>query len=144
MDISLIKFLALLFFYIYSGSPNKVIHDYDLGLSFYLSENNVSGVYLNLNYDPVFVYEKDLSSRYCGMTFINVIQINPRSEQLGCKYTFEHEMAHVWQYREFGLLTPIIKPFAPSFEPEDGYKSIPWHSRKMNFPLIRISVPLIP
>lgn len=145
MDISLPKFLALFLLYLANGTPDSRVDDLQVALSFSLGGE--PSVYLQVKYDPVLVYRKPLPNGLCGQTFLNVIFINPEAPSLGCVNTFEHEMAHVWQGRTFGLLTPIpFYLFHEAFEPPypASKTAAPYHQRLMGFSLVTFSIPLWP
>ena len=143
MDISLIKTLFLVFGFLVFGKPDEVHSDYSFSLSISFGGSSGVGASLSVLYDPVFVYNRELPGDLCGLTYVNLVFISPRRNELGCLYTFEHEMAHVWQYREWGLLSfPLYFLFEEDWEPEDGYKRVPYHNRNMNYPLIRIVIPI--
>jgi hypothetical protein len=147
MDISLTKFLSLLIIYLMYGSPDYHVDDFSFGFSLSFGGGSEPALYAQLKYDPVFVYNRELPNNLCGMNIYNAIFISPRAGELGCKKTIEHEMAHVWQGRTYGLLLPIAYgAFKESFEPpfpRSNYE-LPYHKKVMNFSLINISIPLLP
>ena len=147
MDISFVKLLSLLVVYLMYGPPDHRIDDFSLGLSFSFGGGSEPALYAQFKYDPVFVYNRELPGNLCGMTIYNAVFISPRAGELGCKNTFEHEMAHVWQGRTYGLLLPIVYgAFNDSFEPpfpRSKYE-LPYHKKVVNFSLITISIPVFP
>jgi len=147
MDISLVKLLSLLFVYFMHGSPDHRIDDFSFGLSFSFGGGSEPALYVQFKYDPVFVYNRELPNNICGITIYNAVFISPRAGELGCEKSFEHEMAHVWQGRTYGLLLPIVYgAFNDSFEPpfpRSKYE-LPYHKKVMNFSLITISIPIFP
>lgn len=146
MDISLLKVLVLAGSLLFSGRPDKVNHDLYLSAKVSLGLGTSTEISLDLSYDPVLIYEnRDLPNNLCGLSVISSIYIAPdwRRETLGCRYTLEHEMAHVWQYRQHGLLYPLwYLVFNREFEPKPGNEAIPWHKRVVNFPLLKVSLSL--
>jgi hypothetical protein len=147
MDVSFTKLLSLLFVYFMYGPPDYRVDDFSFGFSFSFGGGSEPALYVQFKYDPVFVYNRELPNNLCGMTIYNAVFISPRAGELGCEKTLEHEMAHVWQWRTYGLLLPIVYgAFNESFEPpfpRSKYE-IPYHKKVMNFSLITISIPIFP
>lgn len=145
MDVSLVKTFSLIVGLLFFGSPQRVVSDWSLGLTVGFGGSSEPSLSLSFNYDPVFVYEKTLPNDLCGLSVVNLVFISPESTRLGCSHTLEHEMAHVWQYREYGLLSPILYlAFREYWEPQDGYTRVPYRRKSLNFPLVRIVIPLPP
>jgi hypothetical protein len=147
MDISLTKLLSLLFVYLMYGPPDYRVDDFSFGLSFSFGGGSETALYVQFKYDPVFVYSRELPNDLCGMAIYNAVFISPRANELGCEKPLEHEMAHVWQGRTYGLLLPIVyvafnEYFEPPF-PRSKYE-LPYHKKVMNFSLITISIPVFP
>ena len=147
MDISLIKFLSVIYALLHYGSPDYRVDEFSVGVLFSFGRSSEPALYLQVKYDPIFVYHRELPNDLCGMSIYNAVFISPRAQELGCTRTLEHEMAHVWQGRTYGLLLLLVSlAFNESFEPPypKSMYEIPYHRRVMNFSLINISIPLFP
>lgn len=131
MTLDLIRALLLLGGFLLYGPPDR----WDVAVQGVLVLSP-DGLAVEVLVDPVTVYVRVPPSGYCGMSYGQVVLVHPDPASLGCSSTLEHELAHVWQWRGWGLL-----PFGYT-EPPEPWHQIPAAPRVMRHGLIRISVPL--
>jgi len=141
MDISLVKLVLLLAGLIAYGRPD----DWDVAvqarLSLYLP-GPVGSV--GLAVDPVPIYYRPLEEDLCGLYWGPVV-VDPRAGEKGCEAALEHELAHAWQARAYGLLQPLTYAISPSFwEPVRPWEEVPASPRVLEWSLIRIWWPITP
>lgn len=140
MSVDLIKALSLFIAFLLYGNPNQT----ETTVSFGLQITNL-GTSIELNIDPTYIYYRNLTiQNACGITIINTIIIDPSCQQL--EKILEHEMGHIWQYRNYGLGFVVTYPLFTEYYEGGKYTgaiSIPPHKTVLNFPLIKISLPII-
>lgn len=141
MDISIAKLILLLWGLFSYGSPDGWDVAWQVRASVYLPD--VSGS-ISFALDPVPVYYRPLPWNLCG-EYNGVILIDPNAQEKGCARTLEHELAHVWQARSYGLLLPLSYAFSPSlWEPERPWAEVPASPRVLEWALIRVWWPFAP
>ncbi|UZX16570.1 hypothetical protein KQ693_05940 [Thermus sp. PS18] len=143
MSVDVLKLLLLLFGALQYGAPNSWDTAVQLKLSVALP--GPTGA-VELAVDPVPIYYRSLPGNLCG-DYVGVVVVDPRAEEKGCRDTLAHELNHVWQARAWGLLQPLTYPFSPGLwepvHPWEGAGGMP-APRSLNWPLIRLWVPLEP
>ena len=135
MDISLTKLLLLLWGLLAYGAPDAWDVAWRVRLSLYLP-GPAGGV--SLAVDPVPIFYRPLPGDLCGEYYGGAVLIDPNVRGKGCSYTLEHELAHVWQARAFGLLQPLTYALSPSsWEPERPWGEVPASPRVLEWALVR-------
>lgn len=130
MTIDLIRAFILLWGLVLHGPPDR----WDIAIQFALVASP-EGLGVEVIWDPVAIYHRHPPKGFCGMSFGQVVFIHPSPSDLECLYTEEHELAHVWQWRGYGLW-----PFGYS-EPPEPWHQIPPAPYVMRHGLIRFSLP---
>lgn len=140
MYVDLIKLVFLLLGLSRFGSPDLVDHAFSLKLAV-----SYDGISLQAVYDPVLVYyTNDIARGYCGIFLGSYTLINPQYKEMGCDNTLKHELAHAWQYRNYGLLQPISYMIDKSFwEGKNPSTEVPYHKKVLNFGLVTFSLPVL-
>ncbi len=97
----------------------------------------------SINVDATPIYYRDLGDRLCGLYTGGAIYVSPRARDLGCRDTLEHEIAHAWQLRSYGLLFVLSYPLSPSlWEGERPWEGAPPTQRNLEWPLFRLWFPI--
>lgn len=139
MDISLVKAILILYGFLRFGAPDAWDTAAEVRLSLFLPGPEAS---IGLNIDPVPIYYRPLEGNLCGV-YYGIVVIDPNAQAKNCVNTLEHELAHVWQSRSYGLLVAITYPFSKSlWEPEAPSYQIPAHKRVLEWSLIRLWFPV--
>ncbi len=142
MDISLVKLILLIAGLVAYGRPDGWDVAAQARLSLYLP-GPVGSV--GLVVDPVPIYYRPLPGNLCGGYYGGAVLIDPNARGKGCSYTLEHELAHVWQARAYGLLQPLTYALSPSlWEPERPWEEVPSLPRVLEWALVRIWWPFTP
>ncbi|BDX35473.1 zinc metallopeptidase motif-containing protein [Thermus phage MN1] len=139
MDISLVKLILLLGALLRYGHPQE----WDTALQVRLSLSLPGpGVVVGVNIDPIPIYHRSLPGNLCGL-YDGAIVVDPSAPEKGCRDTLEHELAHAWQVRSYGLVQPITYAFSPGlWEPNPPWAGAPSAPRALEFSLIRIWLPI--
>lgn len=139
MLIDMTKAIFLLIGYILYGSPN----DWDKAFSVQLSiQHNPVSARLEVVYDPVAIYYKDISylniGGYAFGSYV-VVQEHKTAQDI----LLQHELNHIWQARTYGFLMTITYPFG-IWEPNPYvYTNLNMPSpRQLNWGLFRFWIPL--
>ena len=141
MDVSLTKLLLLFWAFLAHGRPDGWDVAWQARLSLYLPGPAGS---VSLVVDPVPIYYHPLPENLCGV-YEGAVIVDPRAPEKGCAHTLEHELAHVWQARAYGLLQPLTYAISPSlWEPERPWEGAPPAPRVLEWALIRIWWPITP
>lgn len=137
MDISLIKLLLLIAAFLRHGTPDSWDIALQARVSVYLPGPAIT---FSVGYDPVPIYYRALSQ--CGL-FDGAIVVATDAADKGCSNTLQHETAHAWQLRTYGLILPTTYPAAPGlWEPERSWDGVPPLPQVLEFSLIRFWLPL--
>lgn len=140
MDVSLTKLLLLLWALLAYGRPDGWDVAWQVRLSFYLPDPSGS---ISVAWDPVPIYYRPLPGDLCGEYRGGVVLIDPNARGKGCSYTLEHELAHAWQARSYGLIQPLTYALSPSpWEPERPWGGAPWAPRVLEWSLVRLWLPI--
>ena len=140
MSLDLIKTLIVLASYLWLGPPDDTAHAWTIRLAL-----APDGAAVELVYDPVLIYYRPPPGSLCGMAIASTVFIHPEPARLGCENTLAHEMGHVWQYREWGLLFPFLYLADPNYwEGPEPWRSPPPHNKRLLHGLLRISIPVWP
>ena len=140
MDVSLTKLLLLLWALLAYGRPDGWDVAWQARLSLYLP-GPVGSV--SLAVDPVPIYLRPLPGDLCGGYYGGVVLVDPNAQGKGCSHTLEHELAHVWQARSYGLLQPLTYALSPPlWEPERPWEGVPWTPRILEWSLVRLWLPI--
>ncbi len=141
MDVSLVKLLALLVGLFAHGRPDAWDVAWQARLSLYLPGPGGS---VSLAVDPVPIYYRPLPGDLCG-EYYGVILIDSRAGEKGCRNTLQHELAHVWQSRAWGLVQPLGYALWPHlWEPRRPWEEVPAAPRVLEWALVRVWLPLTP
>lgn len=142
MDISLVKLLLLLWALLAHGNPDSWAVAWQVRFSVYLPDD--PGVAISVAWDPVPIYYRPLPGELCGEYRGGAVLIDPRAPEKGCGRTLEHELAHVWQARSYGLLYPISYALSPSpWEPaERPWEEVPPAQKVLEWSLVRLWLPI--
>lgn len=143
MSVDVLKLLFLLLGTLNFGAPNSWDTAVQLRVSMALSGPTV----VELAIDPVPIYYRPVWG-LCGKHWNwTVVLVNPRAEEMGCRETLQHELNHVWQARAWGLAHVVSQALAPNLwepsRPWEGADGMP-APRSLNWPLIRLWIPLEP
>lgn len=139
MYVDFIKLLFLIFSFT-NGKPITEDIAWQVSFKFTLPEN---APVVELAFDYVPVYSGYLNGDLCGVAYGAFAIIDPRYKEKGCENTLQHELAHIWQYRSYGLILPITYPFMKDFwETDEPWHKIPETHKILNFPLIKFYIPL--
>lgn len=86
----------------------------------------------------------DASRGICvASTTGGAVIVDPEAPKKNCSYTLEHELAHVWQARSYGLLQPLTYALSPPlWEPEHPWGEVPASPRVLEWSLLRFWLPL--
>lgn len=141
MDVSLTKLLLLLWALLAYGRPDGWDVAWQVRLSLYLPD---PGGAVSVAWDPVPIYYRPLPEGLCGEYRGGAVLIDPRAAEKGCGRTLEHELAHVWQARAYGLLQPATYALAPSiWEPaERPWEEVPPALKVLEWGLVRLWWPI--
>lgn len=141
MDISLTKLLLLLWGLLAYGAPDAWDVAWQVRLSLYLPGPAGS---VSIAVDPVPIYYRPLPGDLCGV-YEGVVIVDPRAQEKQCFYTLEHELAHVWQARSYGLLQPLTYAISPRlWEPKRPWEEVPPAPRALEWALVRFWWPIPP
>ena len=140
MDISLTKLVLLLWALLRYGQPQG----WDTALQVQLSLSLPGpGVVVGVNFDPIPIYYRSLPDSLCGL-YDGAIVVDPSAPERGCRNTLEHELAHAWQVRSYGLIQPITYALSPKlWEPNPPWSGTPSTPRVLEFSLVRIWLPIV-
>lgn len=141
MDISLVKLVLLLAGLVAYGRPDGWDVAVQARLSFHLPGPVGSA---GLAVDPIPIYYRRLDGDLCGLYWGPVV-VDPEAGRKGCENTLEHELAHAWQARSYGLIQPITYALSPPlWEPERPWGEVPASPHVLEWALVRFWWPLSP
>ena len=139
MYVDFIKLLFLIFSFT-NGKPITEDIAWQVAFKFTLPEN---APVVELAFDYVPVYSGYLNGDLCGVAYGAFAIVDPRYKEKGCENNLQHELAHIWQYRSYGLILPITYPFMKDlWETDEPWHKIPETHKILNFPLIKFYIPL--
>jgi hypothetical protein len=139
MLVDLTKLVILLIGYALYGPPD----DWDKAMSVQLSmQFDPVSARLELAYDPVAIFFQPNTGDKGGWALPSYVVVST-DDDIAVNVHLQHETAHVWQYRTYGLLMPLLYPTG-IWEPNPyvwNNLNMP-NPRQLNWSLFRIWVPL--